>query len=100
MLLCWYASFVKQPGPFNDRRGNEAKAGCHQKGLAASGKTDLGCSRLEEPVEAEAPVIPNRSLQLVPLPIAQQVHLAQDEPVLFLCVGLALVCAILQLQLL
>lgn len=62
--------------------------------------TDLGCAGLEEPVEAEAPVVSNGSLQLVPLPIAQQVHLAQDEPVLFFRVGLALVGTILQLQLL
>lgn len=68
--------------------------------MAARRKADLGCPRLEEPVEAEAPVIPNRRFQLVPLAIAQQVHLAQNEPVLLLCVSLALVGAILQLQLL
>lgn len=45
-------------------------------------------------------MIPNGGLQLVPLPIAQQVDLTQNEPVLFFCVGLALVGTILQLQLL
>ena len=54
----------------------------------------------EEPVEAEAPVVPNGSLELVPLAVAQLVHLAQNEAVLLLCVGLALVGTILQLQLL
>ena len=63
-------------------------------------KADLGCARLEEPVKPEAPVIPNCSLQLVPLAVAQQVHLTQNEAILFFCVGLALVGAVLQLQLL
>ena len=60
----------------------------------------LGCAGLEEPVKAEAPVIPNGSLQLIPGSVAQLVNLAQNESVLLLCVGLALVGAILQLQLL
>ena len=69
-------------------------------GLGWPLKADLGCARLEEPVKPEAPVIPNCSLQLVPLAVAQQVHLAQNEAILFFCVGLALVGAVLQLQLL
>ena len=54
----------------------------------------------EEPVEAEAPVVSDGSLELVPLAIAQLMNLAQNEAVLLLCVGLALVGTVLQLQLL
>ena len=45
----------------------------------------LGRARLEEPVEAEAPGLADLGLELVPLPIAQLVHHAQDEAVLLLC---------------
>lgn len=54
----------------------------------------------EEPVEAEAPVVSDGSLEFVPLAVAQLVYLAQNEAVLLLCVGLALVGTVLQLQLL
>ena len=60
----------------------------------------LGRAGLEEPVKAETPVVSDGGLQLIPLSIAQQVHLAQNEAVLFFCVGLTLVGAILKLQLL
>ena len=45
-------------------------------------------------------MVSDGSLQLIPGAVPQLVHLAQDEAVLFFCVGLALVCTILQLQLL
>lgn len=63
-------------------------------------RPDLGCAGLEEPVKAEAPVVPNGSLELVPLPIAQLVHLAQNEAILLLCVCFPFVGTVLQLQLL
>ncbi len=60
----------------------------------------LGGAGFEEPVKAEPPVIPDGSLQLIPGAVPQLVRLAQNEPVLFSRVGLALVGAVLQLQLL
>ncbi len=60
----------------------------------------LGSARLEEPVEAEAPGLPDLRLELVPGAVAQLVHHAHQEAVLLLRVRLALVGAIRQLQLL
>ena len=44
--------------------------------MCRGGEADLGCAGLEKPVEAEAPVVPDGGLQLIPGPIAQLVHLA------------------------
>ena len=45
-------------------------------------------------------MVSDGGFQLIPLSVPQQVHLTQDEAVLFFCVGLALVGTILKLELL
>mmetsp|Transcript_4407 Transcript_4407/g.7277 ORF Transcript_4407/g.7277 Transcript_4407/m.7277 type:complete len:214 (-) Transcript_4407:2675-3316(-) len=55
-------------------------------------------SALEVPVKPESPALPDLSLEIVPHAIAQLVDLTQDEAVLLLCVGLALVGAVGNLQ--
>ncbi len=47
----------------------------------------LGRSRLEEPVKAEAPGLPDLSLELIPGAIAKPVDHTQDEAVLLLCMS-------------
>jgi hypothetical protein len=67
------------------------------EGLAAPAQL-LGRAALEEPVEAEAPVLADLRLELVPGAIPQARDGAQDEAVLLLRVRLALVGAVVDLR--
>mmetsp|Transcript_22804 Transcript_22804/g.58024 ORF Transcript_22804/g.58024 Transcript_22804/m.58024 type:complete len:574 (+) Transcript_22804:400-2121(+) len=66
----------------------------------AAARQLLRRAALEEPVEAEAPRLADLRLEVVPVAVAQLVHHAQDEAVLLLRVRLALVGAVLDLELL
>ena len=77
-----------------------ARSGGATEGSGGQRGTYLGSSGFEKPVEAEAPGLADLCLELIPGPVAQLVHHAQDEAVLLLGVRLALVGPVRQLKLL